>query len=256
MERTIPAILPFFELGEDGKTFHPVRTKLPAAVLLSVCGFPDASEFNAMLEFFLHTRHKDSNSLVAICRAGASLLSSPRLQDKADDVLIATRQAGKELIETMKIAPETMARIIQPLGDAQNFDKMGNIFWKTCIAAGVTPKEFTDKEMVPRPETLADFMFFFPYGLNTAAAGGRKIVLQFKFSGDVKDSCYFTIENGKVNAQQGACANPDLTIDTPFQLWMDIITRKADGAKMLMEQRYRVEGDLPLMMQLFQGKES
>jgi SCP-2 sterol transfer family len=36
---------------------------------------------------------------------------------------------------------------------------------------------------------------------------------------------------------------------------MDIITRKADGAKMLMEQKYKVEGDLQLMMQLFQGKE-
>ncbi len=256
MERTLPVSLPFFEMGDDGKMFHPLRNKMPASVLLTVCGFPEASEFDAMREFFARTRHRDSNPVAAICRAGASLLSSPLLQDKANDVLNATRKAGKELIESMKIASETMARITQPLGDARNFAKMGNIFWKTCIAEGVTPKEFADKEMVPRPETLTDFLFFFPFGLNTAAAGDRKVVLQFKFSGDVKDSCYFTIEDGKVGAQQGACANPDLMIDTPFQLWMDIITRKADGAQMLMEQRYRVEGDLPLMMQLFQSKES
>jgi len=37
---------------------------------------------------------------------------------------------------------------------------------------------------------------------------------------------------------------------------MDIITRKADGAKMLMEQQYKVSGDLALMMQLFQKEDS
>jgi len=256
MERTLPAALPFFEMGDDGQMFHPLRYKMPASVLLTVCGFPEASEFDAMREFFARTRHRDANPVAAICRAGASLLSSPLLQGKANDVLNATKQAGKELIKSMKIAPETMARITQPLGDARNFAKMGNIFWKTCIAEGVTAKEFAEKEMVPRPETLPDFMFFFPFGLNTAAAGDGKVVLQFNFSGDVKDSCYFTIENGKVSTKQGTYAHPDLTIDTPFQLWMDIITRKADGAKMLMEQKYKVEGDLPLMMQLFQTQKS
>jgi hypothetical protein len=32
---------------------------------------------------------------------------------------------------------------------------------------------------------------------------------------------------------------------------MDIMTGKADGRQMLMEEKYRVSGDLPLMMQLF-----
>lgn len=253
MERTLPAILPFFDQGADGKTFHPLRHKFPPSVLLTVCGFPEASEFNAMLEFFKHTRHKDSRAVAAICRAGASLLSSPVLQDKANDVLDAARQAGRELIKTMKIAPETMARITQPLGDVQSFAKMGNMFWKTCIAEGVTPKEFDNKKMVPRPESLEDFMFLFPFGLNTKAVGDRKVQLQIKFSGDINESCYFTIEKARVEAKPGNCENPDLTIDTPFNLWMDIITRKADGSQMFMEQKYKVKGDLMLMMQLFQS---
>jgi putative sterol carrier protein len=36
---------------------------------------------------------------------------------------------------------------------------------------------------------------------------------------------------------------------------MDIITGKADGQQMFMEQKYKVDGDLTLMLQLFQ-KES
>jgi multimeric flavodoxin WrbA len=252
MERTLPKALPFFEQGGDGQTFHPLRSKPPSSVLLTVCGFPEASEFNAMLEFFNHTRHKASNALAAICRAGASLLSSPFLRDKAKDILDATKQAGRELIKTRKIAPETMARITQPLGDIQSFAKMGNIYWKTCIAEGVTPKEFKDKNMVPRPDSLESFMFILPFGLNAKAIGQRKVVLQFKFSGEVEDSCHFVIENGDVVAKSGPCENPDLTVEAPFHVWMDIMTRKADGSRMLMEQKYKVHGDLALMLQLFQ----
>jgi multimeric flavodoxin WrbA len=251
MERLLPAFLPFFEQGDDGKMFHPIRTRIPASVLLTVCGFPEASEFDAMLEFFNRTRDKDSNVVVAICRAGSSLLSSPFLQDKVNDILDATKQAGRELIRTMEVAPETMTRITQPLGDVQTFAKMGNIYLKTCIAEGVTPKEFADKNMIPRPDSLESFMLLFPFGIDDKAVGDRKVQLQIKFSGDVNDSCYFTIEKGGVEAKQGTCEKPDLTIDTPFNIWMDIITRKSDGAKMFVEQKYKVEGDMSLMMQLF-----
>lgn len=251
-ERTLPAAFPFFEQGDDGKTFHPMRYKVPATVLLSVCGFPEASEFNALAEFLARTRHENSNAVGAIFRAGASLLSSPVLQGKANDVLEATKQAGRELVKSMKISPETMARITQPLGDIRSFAKMGNIYWKTCIDEGVTPKEFNDKKMVPRPASLEDFMFIFPFGLNAKAVGDKKVVLQFQFSGDVEDTCHFTIEKGKAHAQPGACEKPDITIDSPFNVWMDIMTRKADGGKMLMEGKYKVQGDMALMVQLFQ----
>jgi hypothetical protein len=33
---------------------------------------------------------------------------------------------------------------------------------------------------------------------------------------------------------------------------MDIITGKADGQKMFLDQKYQVDGDLSLMIQLFQ----
>jgi putative sterol carrier protein len=82
------------------------------------------------------------------------------------------------------------------------------------------------------------------------------VQLQIKFSGDINDSCYFTIEKGRVDAKQGTCEKPNLTIETPFNVWMDIITRKADGAKMLMEQKYKVSGDLALMLQLFRSDKS
>jgi multimeric flavodoxin WrbA len=251
MERTLPAAQPFFEQSE-GKTYHPLRHKVPVTVLLSVCGFPEESEFDALSEFLNRTRHKDITIAAEIYRPAAEAMTNPFLKDKIDNILDATRLAGRELVESMKISTETMERIRQPLVDPQTFKEMGNIFWKTCIAEGVTPKEFKEKNMVPRPDSIESFMLLFPFGLNSEAVGERKTTLQFNFSGEVTGACCFIIEKGNVSAEEGSKENPDIIIETPFEVWMDIMTGKADGQQMFMEQKYRVDGDLSLMIQLFQ----
>jgi len=253
-ERTLPAMQPFFEKGDDGKTFHPWRKKIPAAVWLSVCGFPEESEFDALSAYLNGTLHKSEILAAEIYRSGAETMAHPFFKEKAQDVLDATTQAGRELVESMKIFPGTMARIRQPIVDFQLFSQMGNIFWKTCIAEKVTPKEFEKKHMVPRPDSLESFMLLFPAGINSAAAGDRKVTLQFNFSGQVEDSCCFIIEKGKIETKKGFEENPDITIKTPFDVWMDIMTRKADGQQMFMEQKYTVTGDIGLMIQLFNKK--
>lgn len=253
-ERTLPAALPFFEQGDDGKTFHPLRTKLPASVWLSVCGFPEESEFDALSDYVNRARHKDVTLAAEIYRSAAGAMMNPFFEDKKRDILDATRRAGVELVGSMKISAKTMARIRQPLVDTQFFAKMGNLFWKTCITEGVTPKEFQEKNMVPRPDSLESFMFLLPFGVNSGAAGDKKVVVQFKLSGAVKDSCYFSIEKGSLQAKIGVWENPDLTIETPFDLWVDIMTGRADGTEMLMQQKYRVNGDISLMIQLSQRK--
>ena len=97
-------------------------------------------------------------------------------------------------------------------------------------------------------------MLIFPYGINSEAVVEQKKTLQFNFSGKVTDPCYFVIVKGKVDAEKGIIANSDITIETSFELWMDIITGKADGQQMFMDQKYTVNGDLTLMIQLFKKK--
>jgi hypothetical protein len=255
LERTLPAIQPFFTPGE-GKTYHPLRQKVPSVVLLSVCGFPEESEFDALSEFVNRTRHKDVKIVAEIYRPAAEVMTNAFLEDIKNDILDATKLAGRELVQSMKISPETMARIRQPVIDAQTFADLGNIYWKTCIAEGVTPKEFKEKELVPRPDSIESFMLLFPFGINSEAVGEQKINLQFNFSGEITDSCYFIIENGHVDVKNGIVQSPDITIETPFDIWIDIMTGKADGQQMFLEQKYKVEGDLSLMIQLFQKNES
>jgi hypothetical protein len=249
-ERTLPTVQPFFELS-DGKTFHPLRHKVPAAVWLSVCGFPEVSEFDVLSDYLNRTRHKDMRLAAEIYRPAAAKITNPIFQEIADDILDATTQAGRELVQAMKISPETMDRIRQPFEGSQSFIEMGNIFWKTCIAEGVTPKEFQEKNLVPRPDSVESFMIFLPFCLNSEAANNKKVILQFRFFGDVENSCYFTIERKGIEAKTGTYENPSLTIETPFEVWMDIMTGKADSQQMFKEQKYKLNGDVSLMMQLF-----
>ena len=252
IERTLPSMEPFFEI-HDGRMFHPLRDKTPASVMLSVSGMPDEDHFSALSAHANYLTATPGRQLIAeIYRSAAEIMTGPFFREKSNDILDATTQAGRELVQSMKITPTTLGRITQPIVAAQSFAEMTNHFWKTCIAEEVTPKEFGKRQMVPRPDSLESFMLFCPFGLKPEAAGDRKVILQFKFSGDVEGSCYFTIEKGKIMAEMGTWEGADITIETPFGVWMDIMTRKADGQQMFMEQKYKVNGDIPLMIQLFQ----
>jgi len=249
IERTLPVLEPFFE-QRDNRTVHPLRQTPPDAVVLSVAGFLEMSVFNLLSNYVQFLFGRNRRLLAEIYRPAAEMLS--RIEDKKEEVFEATIQAGRELVTSRQVSTETLNQIQQPIIDFQTFARMGNLFWKTCIAEGVTPKEFREKDMIPRPDSIESFMLVFPFGLNSEAVGDRKIILQFNFSGEVTSSCYFTIEKGNISPKEGSKENPDITIETPFDLWMDIITGKADGQQMFMEQKYTVEGDLSLMIKLFQ----
>ncbi len=93
-------------------------------------------------------------------------------------------------------------------------------------------------------------MMIMPMGFNGERAGDMRAILQFNFSGEVEGSCYFKIENGKIEAKKGAAEKPDLVVESPFEVWMDIMTGKADGQQMFMQQKYKAVGDLSLLMRM------
>ena len=223
IERTLPILEPFFIL-EKGVTRHPLRHTHPPVAVLSVAGFPEMSVFD-QLSKYVNFLFRDG--LVAeIYRPGAE--SMGRDGHKAAEIYDALSQAGRELVESMEIAPTTMERITKPVIDFKTSASLGNLFWKTCIAEGVTPKEFTEKKLVPRPDSIETFLMIMPMGFNSKKAGDTKAVIQFDFSGEVDGSCYFDINQGKIGTNTGPAQNPDLTIQAPFDVWMDIMTRKAD----------------------------
>jgi multimeric flavodoxin WrbA/putative sterol carrier protein len=256
IERTLPVLEPFF-LGEDKRTHHPLRSKHPKVVFLSVAGFPE-DEIFSQLSAWVQFVYGRAGALVAeIYRPAAETMVETHYENKAKDILAATTQAGKEIVASMQVQPDTMKRIKQAIvEDKALFHKMGNLFWKTCIAEGVTPREFTQKGLIPRPDSIESFMMILPMGFNAAAAGDTRATIQFNFEGDVQGSCHFCIGESKIEAKKGVAENAGLTINSPFELWMDIMAGKADGQQMFMEQKFTVEGDLNLLLRMneFFGK--
>ena len=249
MERLLPVLQPFIELKE-GRATHPLRHQPPKAVLLSVAGLPEEGIFDQLSSWvnFMYRRH---GSLVAeIYRPAASLMAQAAFKEKCDDVLEATADAGRELVESMKISPETLARIKQPFTDLESFAQIANLAWKTCIEKGITPKEMRQKGMIPRPDSIEAFMKIIELGFDSTGAGDTKAVICFKFSGEVEGVCHFRIEDGTITSKRGGAEKPDLTIDAPFQVWMDIMAGEADGQQMFMAKKYQAEGDLSLLMRM------
>jgi multimeric flavodoxin WrbA len=249
IERTLPALLPFFE-GRNGRTFHPIRQKPPKAVVLSVAGFPENTVFNQLSSYVNFLFGK---ALVAeIYRPAAESMVAQPFKDKRNNILDATTQAGRELVASMAVSTETMARIKQPIAGSQELAQVGNLMWKTCIAEGLTPNDLQRKGIIPRPDSIEAFMALLKMGFNSGAVGETRAILQFRFSGNVDGSCYFIIGNGTIEATSGIYEKPDLTIEAPFDVWMDIVTGKADSQEMFMKQGYTAVGDLSLLMQMNQ----
>jgi amino acid adenylation domain-containing protein len=118
IERTFPLYLSFDET--DTEKSHLVfndKDSYPAIAFISVSGFHHYSAFNV---FSHYVNYLYGSKLVAeIYRTSSALL--PFCKEKGSDVFDATIQAGRELVRFMKIAPETMARIKQPLHDDPQF---------------------------------------------------------------------------------------------------------------------------------------
>jgi multimeric flavodoxin WrbA len=134
IERTLPSNQPFFELHE-GRMSHPLRHKTPAVVILSVSGMPDEGHFHALSAHVRYLYASPGRRLLAeIYRPAAEAMTHPFFKEQLDDILDATTQAGRELVQSMKVAPETLQRITQPFIDAQSFAEAANETLKTMIA--------------------------------------------------------------------------------------------------------------------------
>ncbi len=245
IERTLPTLEPFL-IPHAESTSHPLRQKLPGAVVLSVAGFPELSVFNQLSQY---VRFLFGKGLMAeVYRPAAEVMTRPEFSVKTKHILEAAAEAGRELVQSKKISETTMERITQRIDDPESIAKMANVFWKSCIREGVTPREFQEKNLIPRPDSIETFMMIMSKAFNPEQAANTSAALQFDFSGEVEGSCSLKIENGRIEAKDGPSDKPDLTIQSPFDVWMDILTGKADGQQLFMQQKYKAIGDLSLLI--------
>lgn len=251
IERTWPVMQPFFVKSDDGRWVHPIRHEPPKAVMLSVAGFSENWIFESLSNYAHFLWGRRGKLAAEIYRPGAMMLTGI-YPDKTADILEATEQAGRELVGVGYVFPETLERIQQPIADLDTAAKLTNMFWQNCIDEGITPKAFNERVKIPRPHSLDDYLTLLEVGLSMKGASDARATVQFEFTGEVEGDCYLIIEDGTIEKGIGKASQPEVIIRAPFELWMDIISGKANPVQMFMEGKFKAEGDISLLMKLGQ----
>ena len=107
----------------------------------------------------------------------------------------------------------------------------------------------SDKEQ-PLPETVEEVMERMPARFNSKDGGRVKATIQFKFTGDEPGEWVATIANGKCSTRRGTADNPNVTINSPSEVWLKITRRELDGATAFISGQFSFTGDMGILMRM------
>jgi putative sterol carrier protein/uncharacterized membrane protein len=168
----------------------------------------------------------------------------------------AARSAGREVIEKGSLSPETQEILGRPLSDPEIYSQMANAYWDSVVVTDSKAENATAVEETGTPlppprslETMRDTVAGMAVIFNPEAAGeDLRAVAQFCVTGDEPGEYYLRIADQKCEAFEGLHSAPTLTIHTPSDVWLAISKGELDGAQAMMQGKYRIEGDLGLLM--------
>jgi putative sterol carrier protein len=83
-----------------------------------------------------------------------------------------------------------------------------------------------------------------------SAAGTLEAVYQFEVSGDENFIAHLAIADGRCVHHDGPAEKPNVIIKTLADVWLKISKGELNGQKAFMDGRYKVEGDVTLLLKL------
>lgn len=89
-----------------------------------------------------------------------------------------------------------------------------------------------------------------PSGFISEAASGFSAVYQFEMTGSEEFTAYLLIRNGCCTFHEGRHDKPDLVIKSPAQVWRAIARKEMSGQSAFMSGKYKVVGNISLLMKL------
>jgi len=120
IERTLPLLEPHLLEGPNRSTIHEPRSrKRQSSVLISVCGFPEVSNFDLLRATFRRICRPPYNPLVAeILKPMSTIMLSKEfsfLSERVEEYLSHVRKAGQEVVSYGSIFPTTQAKLEEDL---------------------------------------------------------------------------------------------------------------------------------------------
>jgi hypothetical protein len=99
-------------------------------------------------------------------------------------------------------------------------------------------------------KTCRELLRMMPLAFNASSAGTMRTTYQFEVSGDENFIAHLAIADGQCVYHDGPAEKPDVVVKTPADVWLKISRGELNGQKAFMEARYKVEGDVMLLLKL------
>jgi multimeric flavodoxin WrbA/putative sterol carrier protein len=248
-ERSLPLLDP--HLVKEGAVYrHPQRyPNHHKMVLVSTCGFPEISHFDALRHIFRKMERAWGVSLIGelLVPAAEMALKQAFMKEKARPILDAVYRAGVEAVRDGKVSTETEAQVQKPLVTPDEVAEMANIWWYSMLQ-GISQEKAS--EAGKRVEDIRLVLLGMSKMFNPQAAGDLKAAIQFEVTGKQPGNWFFSIAEGKCSFNEGKGGSPNLTIKTPSEVWVAIANKELNVVKAFMERKYTASGDMGLMMKM------
>ncbi len=245
-ERLLPLLDP--HLIKTGEAYrHPQRYKMDRKmVLVSTCGFPEVSHFDALRHVFRHMEGNGGLPIIGeLLMPEGELLKQEGMRENVRGVLQAAYRAGTELIKEGRVLEETEMEIQKPPVPAEELAEMANLWWDSHLE-GVTQ----GRPVQGKVEDMRLLLRGMAASLNSQAAGDLKATIQLEVTGKQTGDWFLSVENGKCTYHEGKANSSNLTINTPSEVWLAIANKEMDGQQAFMEGKYTAAGDMGLLMRL------
>jgi multimeric flavodoxin WrbA len=99
-------------------------------------------------------------------------------------------------------------------------------------------------------KTCRELLAMMPSAFQPEAAEGLTAVYQFEVQGDESFVAHLRIARGTCTFQEGPSEKPNLIIKTPADVWLKISRGELSGQQAFMDGRYKVEGDMNLLLKM------
>jgi putative sterol carrier protein len=99
-------------------------------------------------------------------------------------------------------------------------------------------------------KNCAELLQMMPLGFNQTESNGLEAIYQFEISGKENFTAHLKISKGTCTYHEGPADNPGVIIKTPADIWLAISKGELDRQQAFMSGKYKVEGDLSLLLRL------